>query len=39
MSRRAFGNWGLSLDDDEFACALAAIGALTGFFGRTPRKL
>jgi len=33
MSRRDFGAWGIELDDDDFACALAALGVLWGEAG------
>ena len=30
MSRRLFGAWGIKLDDDAFAQALAALGVVEG---------
>jgi len=33
MSRRAFGLWGIELDDERFASALAALGILDGIKG------
>lgn len=36
MSRRLFGEWGAELDDDDFACALAALGALGRVWWQHP---
>ena len=38
MERRRFGQWGIELDPDDFACALAALGVLH-FAGKLYQQL
>jgi hypothetical protein len=33
MNRRLFGSWGVTLSEDDFACALAALGVLQDHWG------